>query len=271
VATLARHRPTRLLASEDPGDLARVLAEVGDDERLVVAGGDGSLHAVVARLHAEDRLHTTPVALVPLGTGNDLARGASLPLDPAQAAERAATGTPHPWDLLVDDAGGVVVNAVHGGIGADAAARSEGLKDRLGALAYPVGAVAEGVRVDGWQLSVEVDHEPLDLPGDDVLLVGVGNGSCIGGGTTLFPGARGDDGLLDVVVSCATGPAARAAFGLALRKGTHLERDDVVAAHGTAVRVRGQQLTYDADGELGEGEVTDRTWTVLPGAWLLVM
>jgi diacylglycerol kinase family enzyme len=263
VAVMARHGPTRVLPAEVD------LAQVGDD-RLVVAGGDGSLHAVVARLHAEDRLDGTPVALVPLGTGNDFARGAGLPLDPAEAAERAATGSPRPWDLLVDDAGGVVVNAVHAGIGADAAERSERLKGRLGPLAYPVGALAEGVRVDGWHLIVEVDGRPLDLPGDEVLLVGVGNGSCIGGGTPLFPGARGDDGLLDVVVSCATGPAARAAFALALRKGEHLERDDVVAVRGTTARSAGDAIGLDADGELADA-VTDRTWTVVPGAWSLVV
>jgi diacylglycerol kinase family enzyme len=260
VRVLAEHGPTRVVDS---------VAELGDD-RLVVAGGDGSLHAVVARLHADDRLATTPVALVPLGTGNDLARGAGIPLDPGEAADRAATGTPHPWDVLVDAAGGIVVNAVHGGIGADAAARSEGLKGRLGALAYPVGAIAEGVRVDGWTLAVEVDGRRLDLPGNRALLVGVGNGPTIGGGTPLFPGARGDDGLLDVVVSCATGPAARAAFALALRKGTHVERDDVVATRGTTVRISGDAIAYDADGEL-EDEVSDRSWRLLPGAWSLVM
>jgi diacylglycerol kinase family enzyme len=206
---------------------------------------------------------------VPLGTGNDFARGVALPLDPAEAAERVATGSPRPQDLLVDDAGGIVVNAVHGGIGADAAARSEGLKDRLGALAYPAGAVAEGLTARGWSLTIEVDGSPLDLPGDRVLLAGIGNGPSIGGGTRLFPGARTDDGLLDVVVSCATGPMARAAFGLALRKGTHLERDDVVAAQGTAARIAGDAVGLDADGEL-EDAVTDRTWRLLPRAWSLV-
>jgi len=265
VAVLASHGPTRVLRAEGTD----VLAEVGDD-RLVVAGGDGSVHAVVARLHADGRLGDTPLALVPLGTGNDLARGTGVPLDPAEAAERAATGTPRRQDLLVDDAGGIVVNAVHVGVGADAAARSEALKDRLGALAYPVGALAEGVTAAGRSLTVEVEGAPLDLPGDGVLLAGVGNGSSIGGGTPLFPGARTDDGLLDVVVSCATGPAARAAFGLALRKGEHLHRDDVVTARGTTARIAGDPVGVDADGEL-EDAVTDRTWTLLPGAWSLVI
>jgi diacylglycerol kinase family enzyme len=268
VAVLATHGPTRLLPSRSPEDLAHVLSEVGDD-RLVVAGGDGSLHAVVARLHAEDRLADTPVALVPLGTGNDLARGAGLPLHPAEAAERAATGSPHPWDLLVDDAGGVVVNAVHAGIGADAATRAARLKERLQALAYPLGALLGAVRTDGWAVTVEVDGRRLHLPDDEVLLVGVGNGPSIGGGTPLFPGARGDDGLLDVVVSYATAPRARAAFGLALRSGTHLDRDDVVAARGTTARITGDAIGLDADGELGDA-TCDRSWRVVPGAWSLV-
>jgi diacylglycerol kinase family enzyme len=130
--------------------------------------------------------------------------------------------------------------------------------------------VAEGVRVEGWRVTVEVDGRPLDLPGDEVLLVGIGNGSDIGGGTPLFPGAKGDDGLLDVVVSCATGRAARAAFALALRKGEHLGRDDVVTARGTSTRVSGDPIGLDADGELGD-PVRDRTWTLLPSAWALVL
>jgi diacylglycerol kinase family enzyme len=100
-------------------------------------------------------------------------------------------------------------------------------------------------------------------------MVGVGNGPMIGGGTPLCPGALPDDGLLDVVVACATGPAARAAFGAALRNGSHVDRDDVVTARGTVVRISGDAVAYDADGELEDG-VTDRTYRVEPGAWSLV-
>jgi diacylglycerol kinase family enzyme len=115
-----------------------------------------------------------------------------------------------------------------------------------------------------------VDGRALDLPGDEVLLVGIGNGPVIGGGTPLFPEAKGDDGLLDVVVSCATGRAARAAFAMALRKGEHVGRDDVVTTRGTTARVTGDPIGIDADGEL-EDAVQDRTWTLLASAWSLVL
>ena len=50
-----------------------------------------------------------------------------------------------------------MVNAVHVGVGADAAAAAGRLKPRLGPLAYPLGALAAGVRSTGWRLRVVVD------------------------------------------------------------------------------------------------------------------
>ena len=60
-----------------------------DGREVVVAGGDGSLHAVVAALHERGELADAAVGLIPLGTGNDFARGVGLPLDPAEAAAGA--------------------------------------------------------------------------------------------------------------------------------------------------------------------------------------
>lgn len=269
LGVLAEHAPARLRRTARPDELGDALDEAAG-HALVVVGGDGSLHCVVAKLWERGQLADAPVALVPLGTGNDFARGVGLPLGPAEAAQRVVDGEPHHMDLLVDDAGGIVVNAVHAGLGAAAATKAEGIKERLGALAYPIGALLAAVRSEGWELDVTVDGTPLDLPGDTVLMVGIGNGPSIGGGTLLCPGARPDDGQLDVVVSCATGPAARAAFGAALRNGTHVERDDVVTARGVDVRVTGDPVGYDGDGEL-EGDVSDRTYRLEAGAWSLVV
>ena len=251
------------------GDAAEIDEAIDalDGRVLVVAGGDGSLHAVVDRLWQRGLLGQVELGLLPLGTGNDLARGLGLPLDPLEAAEVVLAGTVKPLDLLVDDAGGVVVNAVHAGLGAEAADRSEGMKDRLGKLAYPLGALIAAVRESGWDVRVSVDGADLPVEGP-VLLVGVGNGPSIGGGTVLCPSARFDDGRLDVVVSTSVGAAARIAFGQALRKGEHLERDDVVTATGTEVRISGEPVRYDADGEVSD-EVTDRTYRVVRAAWKL--
>jgi diacylglycerol kinase family enzyme len=263
------------------GDLDRVVTGRGR-RRLVVAGGDGSVTAVVAALDRAGALHPADppggvvgpvVGIVPLGTGNDLAGALGVPADPADAARVVLTGDPRPLDLLRDDAGGVVVNAVHAGIGVRAADEAAGLKERFGALAYPLGAAVAGLGGAEYRLRVTVDGAVVTAPagwaadgGTPLLMVGVCNGPTIGGGTALAPGADPGDGLADVVVSAATGPAARAAYALALAGGRHLDRDDVVCVRGREVTVTGGPVGLDADGDLLP-PVPARTWRVAAGVW----
>ena len=264
--TLAAHGPTELVRTGDVDELDGALDRV-NGRVLVVAGGDGSLHLVVQRLWDRGELNRTTVGLVPLGTGNDFARGLGLPLDPVEAASSIANARPRPTDLLVDDAGGVVVNVVHVGLGADAALDATALKGPLGPLAYPVGALLAGLRDRGWDLEISLDGTPLGAGA--VLMVGIGNGRTIGGGTPLCAEALPDDGLLDVVVVNATGHTARVAFAAALRKGDHLGRDDVRHARGREVRVSGDPVCHDVDGEVSE-ELTARSYGVVPRAWSLL-
>lgn len=269
LAVLREAADVRVDTCADAGDLDRLLDGLSD-RTLVLAGGDGSVHTAVATLHRRGELSPDrPLALLPLGTGNDLARTLGIPLDPAEAARALLTGRPRPLDLLVDDTGGVVVNAVHMGIGAEAAEKAGALKERLGKAAYAVGSVLAGAGSTGWDLRVEVDGEPLHTD-EPVLMVGVANGRTIGGGAELAPDAVPDDGLLDVVVATSTGPLARLGFGVALREGGHVEREDVVAVRGRTVTVTGEPFPLNADGEL-DGPVDRRTWTVRPGAWAVLV
>lgn len=263
VEQLGRTGEVELARAGGPEDLDRALDAVGE-RTLVVAGGDGSLHLVVQRLHDRGQLNQVTIGLVPLGTGNDFARGAEVPLDPVEAAAALSTAAPRPVDLVVDERGGVVINVAHAGLGAEAAERSTSLKGRLGPLAYPVGALLAGVRESGWDLEVTVDGDPVgDGP---VLMVGVGNGRTIGGGTPLCPTAVLDDGLVDVVVVNATGPAARTAFAAALRRGTHLDREDVHHTRGRTVSISGDPIRHNADGEVSD-ELASRSYEVVAGAW----
>jgi YegS/Rv2252/BmrU family lipid kinase len=269
LSVLSARTDVRREVCAEPGDLDGVLDGLGDGEILVVAGGDGSVHTAVAALHRRGRLAADrPLGLVPLGTGNDLARTLGIPLDPADAARALLAGTARALDLVVDDGDGVVVNAVHLGIGAEAAAKAGAFKDRLGAAAYAVGSVAAGVRPGGWSLHVEVDGTTVHVDGE-VLMVGVANGRTIGGGAELAPDASPDDGLLDVVVATSTGPLARLGFATSLREGDHVERDDVLVVRGRSVTVSGDEFPVNADGEL-YGPVSSRTWTIRPRSWAVL-
>jgi YegS/Rv2252/BmrU family lipid kinase len=229
---------------------------------VVAVGGDGSIHRVAARLNATGRLDLE-VGLVPLGTGNDLARGAGLPLDPVAAAAGLARWEPRPIDLLAGN-GNVVVNVVHLGLGAHAAETASRWKARLGTLAYPLGAVVAGTWVSPWQLKVTVDGRVLHE--GTTVLAGVGNGRTIGGGTRIFPRARLDDGLADVVVAASRyGRAGRAVFGHALRAGRHSRLPWVRTARGRHIEIEGEPVAANADGEVWDAA---GTWEVevVPGA-----
>ena len=258
----------KVASTSSSAELDDVLS-AADGRQPVVVGGDGSVHALVLALYRTGMLDSAPpVGLIPLGTGNDLARTAGIPLDPMAAAKVILDGHHRGMELLVDDAGGVVVNAVHLGVGAEAARAASRWKRRLGKAAYAVGSVVAGVSTAGWRLHVEADGEVLVTMDRRVLMVGLGLGSSIGGGSPLAPFANLDDGLVDVVISFAVGPVARLAYAVHLHRGAHVHRPDVRLIRAKQVVVSGEPFPYNADGEIG-GPVRRREWTVLKDAWRL--
>ncbi|GGO66988.1 diacylglycerol/lipid kinase family protein [Nonomuraea cavernae] len=253
---------------EEPGDIDRVL-DRHPDRAPVVLGGDGSLHRVVAALLARGELGTRPVGLVPMGTGNDLARTLGIPLDPRQAATLVPRGVERPLDLLVDDQGGIVLNAVHVGVGALASEQATPLKPLLRRAAYAVGALVAGTRARGWRLRVRVDGRVIADGRRRILMVGVGNGGSIGGGTPLAPDARPDDGLADVVISYAVSPWSRLVYGLLLRRGGHGRLDEVTTVRGTSIAIDGEPVPANLDGELRPA-APRWSWTLRPAAWRVI-
>jgi YegS/Rv2252/BmrU family lipid kinase len=264
LAVLSRAEVVRTNA---PEELDAVLRQTGG-RIVVVAGGDGSLHAVLAALHRLDALASSAIGVVPLGTGNDFARGAGIPLEPAAAARLVLSGRPAPVDLILDDTGGVVVNGVHVGAGAEASRAARPWKRLLGPVGYVVGAAVTAVNPPTLRLRVTVDGEVIsDRP---TLQVAIGNAPYVGGGTELTPEADPADGRADVMVSCAVAPLARAAYALHLRRGEHHHRDDVTYARGHTVTVAGEAFHASADGEI-QGPLSSRTWRVRPAAFSVIL
>ena len=264
--TLRQGADVKVVATSSPDDCHDAVAGRGD-RRVVVCGGDGSVHVIVAALRRADAL-TEPIGVIPLGTGNDLARAIGLPLDPVLAARVVLAGRSRRLDLLADDDQGIVVNAVHLGVGAEAARHARSLKPRLGRLAYLVGGVSAGLTSSGWRMTVRVDGTLL-VDGT-VLQVGIGLGRSVGGGSPLTPDSVLDDRLADVVVSQAVGPLARLGYGLRLRRGTHAQRPDVRTARGGTIEAVGEPFHYNTDGEV-RGPVERRVWTIDPRGWRLIV
>lgn len=271
---LREHADVEVAETSNPGELDGALQRAGS-RPIVVAGGDGSLHAVVAALYRRHELADRVLGLLPLGTGNDFARGVGLPLDPEDAAEVLVTGEPRKLDLIIDELGEVVVNSVHLGASAQASRHGATWKQRLGPLrlgilGYPIGAAIAAIRPPFVRLRIEVDGTVLADMDRHVLMLAIGNGASVGGGTELTPGADPGDGKVDVMVSYATGPLQRVGFLRQLMGGDHGEREDVTQLRAEQVVVSGEDFWISADGELS-GPERRRAWRVEPAAYSMLV
>ena len=269
------HSPSGIEVKDAQSDQEYAAAVASAQGRDVVAvGGDGSVHRLLQELTHQDLLgRVGAVGVVPLGTGNDLARGAGLPLDWQEAAAVAVGGTPVARGLLVDEEGHVVTNVVHCGVAAQATAHAADVKGLLGRMAYIWGAFRAGVTRRGWHLRVVVDGRTVDDGTERVLMVSAAVGPSVGGGTEIAPTADGSDGKVDVVTAHGTSVRARVGFALDLRRGRHTEREDVTVTHGREVVVQAvtwrDAFAINADGDVAEQRLLSRRWELREDAWLL--
>jgi YegS/Rv2252/BmrU family lipid kinase len=279
LAVLRERVSVEVAATSNPGELDGVLHRAGS-RRIVVAGGDGSLHAVISALYRRHDLKNAVLGLLPLGTGNDLARGVGIPLDTQEAARVLLDGEPRAMDLVVDEVGEIVVNSVHVGAGVEASRKGAVWKDRLGGIGlgklnlgkigYPIGAALTAVDPPTVRLRVEVDGRVVCDLNELVLQVAVGNGPSVGGGTHLTPDADPHDGMVDVMVSRSVGPLARVLYAARLGFATHHHREDVGYHRGCVVSVSGGPFWCSADGEI-YGPERQRTWHVETEAYRMVL
>ncbi|MFE0502265.1 lipid kinase YegS [Lysobacter soli] len=187
------------------GDAARYVDEAIDDgvHCVIAGGGDGSLGEVAAALaeRHEDAATLPALAAMPLGTANDFATAATIPLDPHDALRLVADTPAHAIDMLRVEADGArhwCINLASGGFGTEVTVETDdGLKKLLGGLAYLVTGIAKMGRIE--PVAAHVHGEGVDWRGA-LIALGIGNGRQAGGGQLLCPDARIDDGLLDLTI-----------------------------------------------------------------------
>ncbi|BDZ60156.1 MULTISPECIES: diacylglycerol/lipid kinase family protein [Barrientosiimonas] len=191
---------------EDPGQgQARAALDEGVD-LICPLGGDGTVRQVATAV----RSSTTPMGLVPAGTGNLLARNLGLPVNRryADAVRRAIHGTDRRIDvgvLQLDRTGdGRTIEEhvflVMCGMGLEAemlGGTPESLKARLGWVAYVLSG-ARHLRRPTVEMQLYTDGEGADPAPTTTVLIG--NCGRLTGGVRLMPRALPDDGLLDAVV-----------------------------------------------------------------------
>jgi YegS/Rv2252/BmrU family lipid kinase len=178
---------------EDPGRGAAERAMKAEVDVVLVAGGDGTVMACVSALAGSQ----TPLAVLPLGTGNLLAKNLDLPSELEDAIEVALRGRRRRLDVgALDDDRFVVMS----GIGFDAAMLRDAdpsMKSRFGALAYVFSGLRQlRRRATDYRITLD-DSPPFHRLAQGVL---VGNLGRLQGGLEVLPEAEPDDGVLDVGV-----------------------------------------------------------------------
>jgi diacylglycerol kinase (ATP) len=231
--------------AEHAQTLARQAVADGVDA-VVALGGDGMVHLAL-NVVAET---STPLGIIPAGTGNDLANTLRLPAkDPVAAAavviERLTAGEARPMDA-------VRVGAKWFGCVLGAGFDSR-VNDRANRMSWPRGRQRYNLAILGELRVFRPLPFVLELDGEtwetEAMLVAVGNAKSYGAGMKVTPDADVSDGLVDVMV---LGPVSKPEFLKTFPKvfkGTHVTHPAVTIRRARIVSLASPGVTAYADGE----------------------
>lgn len=233
-------------SAADSRRLARLAVADGPDA-LVAVGGDGLVHQALQAVVGSG----VPLAVVPAGTGNDIARAfSSRRMPPRRAAEAILAGRGRSVDCvrltLADGTRRHYLSVLACGFDARVNERVNGFRFGIGRAGYLVGLLAELRAFTPIDFEITVDGRRIAEPG---MLVAVGNTSAYGGGMHVCPDAVPDDGMIDVVF------ARQVPLGRFLRMfprvfdGSHTSLDEIVVERGRTVTIDGAAGAAYADGE----------------------
>ena len=182
-----------------PEDIPTLVDECREDgiDRIIAGGGDGTVNQVLNALMALDGEGRPELAILPLGTANDFATAAEIPLDPYEALLMAVNG--RSWNV---DVGRVndrhFLNVASGGFGAQVTTETPPeLKSILGGGAYALTGLLKLFSFT--PIRGRMRFGDFEFTGS-AFATAVCNGRQAGGGMILSPDACIDDGLFDIVL-----------------------------------------------------------------------
>lgn len=239
---------TTLLAGTAEAGLELARQAVADGvDALVACGGDGTVHLALQAVYGTD----TVLGIVPVGTGDDIARSLQIPRgDPRGAADIIAGGRIRTVDYAVvraaDGTERAFLAVMSAGFDSEVNARANALRWPTGKSRYVLATVAELGVYRAADFTISVDGRTVHEPG---MLLAIGNGPSYGGGMFVCPGARLDDGQLDLTFLIKTSKATFLKTFPRVFKGTHVGRPVVRTMRGARIHVEAPGQTAFADGE----------------------
>lgn len=237
----------RLLAATTRAEAERLAAAAvaAGTGGVIAVGGDGAAHAALQAVAGT----TTPLAVLPAGTGNDLALALGIPDDAVSAARAAAedlrAGAARSFDAgRTGDRWWATVLCC--GFDSAVTDRANRLRWPRGRRRYDVAILAELARLRPREVELVLDGEARSV---SVTLIAVGNTPWYGGGMKVCPAADPTDGTFEVTV---VGPMSRLELVRSrprLTAGTHVLHPTVTVHRASRVELSSPGVTTYADGE----------------------
>jgi diacylglycerol kinase (ATP) len=199
----AHHCDAEVRITTGPDDAHRFAIEAAAAKVDVVAawGGDGTVNGAAAGVAGTG----IPLAIIPGGSGNGLARDLSIPFEAAQALAIAATGRIRAIDAG-DLHGSLFFNVAGVGLDARIAGRLATKGHRRGLMGYVLATVSElrSYQACAYSISNAADADGRAITGDLVdhraMFIALANSRQYGSGAQIAPKALLDDGQMEVVV-----------------------------------------------------------------------
>jgi diacylglycerol kinase (ATP) len=238
--------PTVLeLAAEPDRVPAQVKRHQGEVDRVIVGGGDGTLHLALQGL-VETGL---PLGILPLGTANNLARTLGIPADPLAACDVIAQGHRRRIDIgLVNDRYFFTTASIGLSVRITEELSAES-KRRWGPLAYALTAMRVLRRTRPFHARITWDGQSRE---SRTVQIVVGNGRYYGSALPVAEDATIDDARLDLYSLEVRHWWQLLALAPALKRGRHGEKDTVEALRATEFEIQTRRPRgIDVDGELG--------------------
>jgi YegS/Rv2252/BmrU family lipid kinase len=231
-----------LVTTQAPGHATALAQEAALQRKdLVVAvGGDGTANEVLNGLvRATPDANGTALAILPVGTGNDFAFGAGIPLDLEEACQSVARARSRCIDVgrAVADNEDTLYFGNGVGIGFDAVVNKESRKlKRLRGFTLYLVAVFRTLAFyyEAPETRLLVDEREIAQPS---LMISVMNGYRFGGGFHVTPGSQMDDGLFDLCLTPKISRPAMVAFVPRFMRGSHITDSRITMLQGRKVVV----------------------------------
>lgn len=216
---------------------------------IVAVGGDGTINEVAKGLIMSKS--NASLAIIPGGTGNDLARTLKIPRNPRKALELLVNGRSKEIDIAFAN-DHIFLNIASVGLDSEIVKNAESIKKKIkGKIAYFISVFKTLFGYRNKEVKIQIDDEFYD---GDIILLAIANGKYYGGGFKICPDATIEDGYFHVCIVKKTPKLKFLLLFPTIFKGLHIKFKKYVKVH----KARRIKIITNEDAYLNiDGEIHD--------------